>query len=324
MAITTKDIAKMCGVSRATVDRALKGKAQIKEETKVKILQIAKEYDYRPDILARSLVKGKSMSIGVVVFDIYNEYFTEMLSSIQSQASERGYFVYYTFSGKNQKNEIMLINSLIDRRADGIIVCPINKSEVFNDHFKNVKIPIVTIGNRISGNWNFVGINDRETVSHGLSYILSKGYERVIFVCPPYEKRFTENIYAQEERVAGFMDYFAGMDSKIESALITHKNYVEELKETLSQGNKKTAVFCSSDTYALELLKHIKVSQTVGFMGFDNVSMLEYITPKLTTIDISIQEQAVTAVDTLINLIQGIDMPFVQFAKHRITSGDTL
>src|SRR5690554_6695584 len=83
MGIISKDIAKICGVSRGTVDRALNNKPRIKPETKERILKTAKELGYRPDLLARSLVKGKTMSLGVVVFDVRNRYFAQLLNSIE-------------------------------------------------------------------------------------------------------------------------------------------------------------------------------------------------------------------------------------------------
>ena len=79
MAITTKDLAQLCGVSRTTIHRALNGTGRIKPETKEMILQVAKEHGYRPDLLATGLAKGQTYNIGVVVLDVKNRYFAQML-----------------------------------------------------------------------------------------------------------------------------------------------------------------------------------------------------------------------------------------------------
>ena len=96
MAITTKDLAQLCGVSRTTIHRALNGTGRIKPETKEMILQVAKEHGYRPDLLATGLAKGQTYNIGVVVLDVKNRYFAQMLSTISTEAYARGYGVNIT------------------------------------------------------------------------------------------------------------------------------------------------------------------------------------------------------------------------------------
>ena len=88
MGVTTNDIARICQVSRTTVLRALNNKGRISKTTREKILQTAKDLGYRPDLLARGLVKGRTMNIGVVVFDVKNQYFAQMLSAIEGKAQE--------------------------------------------------------------------------------------------------------------------------------------------------------------------------------------------------------------------------------------------
>ena len=99
MAITTKDLAQLCGVSRTTIHRALNGTGRIKPETKEMILQVAKEHGYRPDLLATGLAKGQTYNIGVVVLDVKNRYFAQMLSTISTEAYARGYGVNITLHG---------------------------------------------------------------------------------------------------------------------------------------------------------------------------------------------------------------------------------
>ena len=180
MAVTTKDIAKACGISRGTVDRALNDRGRINQETKEKILRVAKEMGYRPDLLARSLVKGKTMSIGVVVFDILNRYFAQMVNSIEMKAKSKGYFVNITLQEKDPEMEIQLINSLVDRRMDGIILCPVNKGIKFTKFIESLPIPVVVIGNMVSPSVPFIGIDERKAASDATNLIVSKCYERIV------------------------------------------------------------------------------------------------------------------------------------------------
>lgn len=93
MAVTAKDVAEACGVSRITVNRALSGNENVKPETREKILKKAQEMGYVPNLIARSLVNGKSKMIGIVISDIKNLYFSEIVDAITRQARARGYMV---------------------------------------------------------------------------------------------------------------------------------------------------------------------------------------------------------------------------------------
>ncbi len=119
MAITTKDLAQLCGVSRTTIHRALNGTGRIKPETKEMILQVAKEHGYRPDLLATGLAKGQTYNIGVVVLDVKNRYFAQMLSTISTEAYARGYGVNITLHGGDAGTEREQLTRLADYRLTG-------------------------------------------------------------------------------------------------------------------------------------------------------------------------------------------------------------
>ena len=127
MGITTKDLAQLCGVSRTTVHRALYGGGRIHPDTKEMILRVAKEHDYRPDLLARGLVKGRTYYIGVVVMDVRNRYFAGMLSAIGREAAQHGYNINITLHDNNRKFEQDQLTRLSSYRMDGIILSSVNE-----------------------------------------------------------------------------------------------------------------------------------------------------------------------------------------------------
>ena len=185
MGVTTNDIARICQVSRTTVIRALNNQGRISKETKDRIVKTAEELGYRPDLLARGLVKGKTMYIGVVVFDVKNQYFAQMLSAIETEAQTRGYCVNITLHGKNREKEVDLIRKLVDYHVDGLILSPVNKGEHFNKFLKSLDTPLIVIGNKVSDEIPFVGIDERRAAREATDKILDSDYERVVFVCPP-------------------------------------------------------------------------------------------------------------------------------------------
>ena len=134
MGITTKDLAQICGVSRTTVHRALHdGAGRINPDTREMILRVAKENDYRPDLLARGLVKGQTFNIGVVVLDVKSRYFAELLSIIGAEAGKQGYFVNITLHDNDKDTEKSQLTRLADYHVDGIIVSSVNEG----DEYKN-------------------------------------------------------------------------------------------------------------------------------------------------------------------------------------------
>lgn len=328
MAVTSKDIAKACGVSRGTVDRALNNKGRISHETKEKILRVAEEMGYRPDLLARSLVKGRTMSIGVVVFDILNRYFAQMVNAIEKEAKKNGYFVNITLQEKDPDMEIQLINSLVDRRMDGIILCPVNKGSNFAKFIKNLPIPVVVIGNLISRSIPFIGIDERKAASDATKLIVSKKYERIVFVCPPLADSKKENVYSHAQRLKGFLDVMQKRND-IEHTVIDYWNYFNGIHRILEKNDKRTALFCSSDTFALDIMKYLrsvgkKVPQDCGVMGFDCIDTLGYVTPTLATVFNPVEKIGVKAVENIIRLIEKEPIESFFLLEHKMVEGESI
>ena len=297
MGITTKDLAQICGVSRTTVHRALHdGAGRIHPDTREMILRVAKENDYRPDLLARGLVKGQTFNIGVVVLDVKSRYFAELLSIIGAEAGKQGYFVNITLHDNDKETEKSQLTRLADYHVDGIIVSSVNEGEAY----------LVSVDNKIADGIPFVGIDQRRAMIDATTRVIEKKYEKLIFVCPPMEDAGKRNIYVHKERLQGFqetIDKFKGM----EILYLPDWNYLEHVENALD-GSKKTAFVCSADEFALEVMKRLKktgkrAGTDYGIIGFDNIDILDYVTPRLTTISNSVAKVAETAVALLFELI---------------------
>ncbi|MFR3823862.1 MAG: LacI family DNA-binding transcriptional regulator [Hungatella hathewayi] len=324
MGVTTNDIARICQVSRTTVIRALNNQGRISKETKDRIVKTAEELGYRPDLLARGLVKGKTMYIGVVVFDVKNQYFAQMLSAIEAEAQTRGYCVNITLHGKNREKEIDLIRKLVDYHVDGLILSPVNKGEHFNNFLKSLDTPLIVIGNKVSDEIPFVGIDERRAAKEATDKILDSGYERVVFVCPPLGESREGNNYTHEQRLDGFGgnggrsgggDYKFGIDEK-EAASFWNNDC-------------NTAFFCSGDIYAMDIMKHLKscgkqAPRDYGIMGFDDIELLEYLSPRLSTIYNSVEEVAKRAVELLFDEMEGRKIAMETYERYRLVQGETL
>lgn len=328
MGVTTNDIARICQVSRTTVIRALNDQGRISEKTKARILQTAKDLGYRPDLLARGLVKGRTMYIGVVVFDVKNQYFAQMLSAIESRAQEEGYCVNITLHDKDEQKEMELIRRLTDYRVDGLLLSPVNEGEEFAGFLKSLGIPLVIIGNKVADGLPFVGIREREAAREAVGRIRKAGYKRIFFVCPPLGGTNEGNIYSHKERLAGFQDMLLE-NPDLKGELLDTYAYVEKAVKIVKESQEKPAFFCSGDVYALELMKELKreglkAPRDYGIMGFDDIEFLDYITPRLSTIYNSVEEVSKKAVELLVRQMRGETVPEDSYEDYRIREGETL
>lgn len=326
MAITTKDLAKICGVSRATITRALYG-GSIKEETKVKILEAAEQYGYQPDLLARSLVKGRSMTIGIIVVDLKNQYFPEMINAMENRAKESGYMLNITLHENNKKTELQLIQALESHRVDGLIISPVNKGESFKTMLKQLRMPVVMIGNRIGYDIPSVGIDEVRSGIEATEHILSKGYRNIVFVVPPLKDEEGMKNIGHEQRLEG---YEAAMkDAGLKSQVIYGRDYREQALEHMRLAKEKPAYLCSGDLYAgtvMECLSRYQYvpAQDYGIMGYDYLEIFQNWMYRLSTVNNFIEQIGYEAVTLLLKLIEesgpaeDIEIPF------RIIEGNTL
>ena len=330
MAITVNQIAEKCGVSRTTVLRALNGKGSVGKETKEKILSVAKQYNYRPNLLARSLNHGRTMSLGVVTINVENMHFVQSLNVINKEADKRGYFTNIVVCDESLEWEKKLIQGLADRQMDGILMSPINKGKQFEEFLLSLHLPIVCIGNQVSDSITTVQVNEMEATIEAVELILSKGYQRIIFVCPPLEVQKEQNIYVHEQRLLGFQTAVKKYPELIAS-VIGKQNYLSAVEQEIQNcSDKKIAFLCSGDSYALDIMrwasqKGLSVPKDFGLMGFDDINVLEFISPKLTTVSTNLEGVAKTAVSELIQQIESKEYcPKSIFLNYKILDRETL
>ena len=296
--ITTTQLARICGVSQGTVDRALHNRGGINPKTRERILEIAKEYDYCPNIQMGD--QANSMLIGVVLFDLYNEYFSKLAMSLVDEARKFGYSIIFQFSEKEEKNEKKALEYFDYIGVDGIVLFSVGSD---NDEYKNylysLKKPIVLIGNRLF-DLPFVGIDD-EKAMYDLSQIIAKNVhsDNILYFAPALKKQL-HSINAQRLRLNGF----------VQAMKISDKSYriVTNVEELSNSGG----IVCATDYYALQALKHLGYPKDVQIAGFDNVSMLKNITVRV----LSVEYSTVKIAEESINYILG--RKYTSKVEHRL------
>lgn len=329
MAITVNQIAEQCGVSRTTVLRALNG-GSVAKDTKERILQVAKDNNYRPNLLARSLNHGRTMSLGVVTINIENMYFVQSLNTINKEADKRGYFTNIVVCDDSLEWEKKLIQGLAERQMEGILINPINKGKEFEEFLLSMHVPVVCIGNQVSEKITTVQVNEMAATMDAVKHIVAKGYEKIVFICPPIEMKEEKNTYTHEQRELGFKSAM-GIYSDVEMHIIGKSNFLKEVQDICRKEiDRKTAFLCSGDSYALMIMQWAanegyEIPKDFGLMGFDDISVLQYISPKLTTVSTNVEGVASTAVVELIQQIESEEYaPKTIYLNHKILDRDTL
>jgi LacI family transcriptional regulator len=285
--ITTTQLARICGVSQGTVDRALHNRDGINPETRARILEIAKEYDYRPNIQMDN--QAGSMLIGVVLFDLFNEYFSKLAMSLVKEARKFGYSIIFQFSGKEEKNEKKALEYFDYIGVDGIVLFSVGSdNEEYKNYLYSLKKPIVLIGNKLF-DLPFVGIDDMKAMSDLSRKFAENMPSGDILYFAPVLKKQLHSSNAQRMRLAGFVQAMKTL--KKSYRIVTD---VEELSNC-------AGIICATDYYVLQALKHLGNPKNVHIAGFDNISVLKDIPVRVLSVEYSTDKIA----EETINYILG-------------------
>ncbi len=313
--ITVKDLARICGVSIGTIDRAINDRPNIKPATKEMVLAAAKEHGFVKNQNALMLSKGRSSLIGVIIPDLETEFLTSLITGIEARAAERGCSAIIMLSRWDCARELECAKRMRAMNIAGLIVLSVMRDVSYYRELESVGVSVIAVGNR-ADSLPFVGIDDAAAMKAGTEYVLSRGWERLIYVAPMLEKGKYQNISAQSERLRGFNE--AVRLSSVEACVLGTKAEYNELFPHLSERSpdKRTAVICPTDVYTLRALPLLKLGY--GLLCFDRLPLLATLFPKLAGITCPTEETAKRAVDALLDGVQG-DL-LLPFELHRAGS----
>lgn len=320
--ITVKDLARLCKVSIGTVDRAINDRGGINPETRRKILETAEEYGFVKNQNAQSLSSGRSKLLGVIMTNLKNEFLTTLLSAIEAEAALCGYSAIIMLSNYSPERELECVERMRAMNIAGLIVFPVISDPSHYRRMIKLGTPVITVGNQIEG-IPYVGIDDFDAMKRGTEFVLSRGYERLIYVSPLLEKSVTQNISAQLLRRDGFLEAAEG---KAELRMIDcydkYSELLSELKEARSDSeDKKTALICTSDAYTIACLP--LVGKRLGIMGFDRLTTIGTLIPSLAGIVYPAAEIGKAAVRLMLKVDRDAPMQKILF-ESEVFGGETV
>ncbi len=290
MSVSIYDIAKKAGVSPSTVSRALEDHPRIGAATRKRIQELAREMNYIPSTVAKSLATNKTWTIGMVLATISDPFMGRVVEGVEQIALEAGFNVFISTSQNDRQREIAVIETLQKRRVDGIIVIASHLFDRSPRFFEHSKVPIVVINEQNPGkNMHFVAVDDVRGARLAVEHLIALGHRRIGYVSIP--NRPQSNQY----RFKGYQDALEAADIAVDPALIFSSHAIEDharageasLEPLLAAG--ASAAFCYNDTSAIGLLaachkRGISVPGALSIIGFDDIDMAPYTMPQLTTI----------------------------------------
>ena len=292
MKATRTDVAKLAGVSTATVSNVLNKSDKVKEETMVRVLDAMARLNYQPNMIARSLATRRTMQIGIVLDDIRNPYYGEIIQHFESMARKNGYFVNICVGTENLDD---YWDNFISRGLDGAFVTALpyryNMEKLY--HLLENDIKLVVSGN-INTDFRRISSIENDYVTamgQAVDYLAGLGHEDIAYLSGLGRE------LSCDLRCSAYLEHMEKLglpcgdglliDGKFPYATNVQAGY-DQAKRLLETGKRFTAAICGNDLMALGAMrafqeKGLRIPEDVSIMGFDGIAMDRYITPSLTT-----------------------------------------
>ena len=311
--LTLKDIAKSFGVSISTVSKALNNSDEISEVTRLRIQKYAKMRNYKPNLNALSLKQSKTRTIGIIIPDMLDYFFAQVLKGIEKVALEHDYKVIICISNESYTKEIEIIEMLSYGSVDGFIVSISEETEIKKDfkHFETAidfGLPVVMF-DRVAENLDCdkVITNNSQAATDAVEKLVADGCKNIGFVSS------TNHLKSSEDMLNG---YLKGLEVK---NLPTNKNLIVNTKEdhyskyedilTPLFDNPIDAVIATSESLAVAAMKiaqkkEMKVPEEFSIIGFSNGILARHSNPKLTTISQHGETMGIEAVNMILDKLE--------------------
>jgi len=284
------DIAKHLNISVSTVSRVINGKDRVSDETREKVLKAIKEFNYSPNEIARSLRNRSSMTIGIIVPDISNEFFALLSKGAEAVAKNNGYLLILCNSDYEENMEKEYLNMLNQKQVDGIIIATVCKDEEYFDRILNSSIPAVFVDNlpQIKRNFNFVTIDNEKAAYDLTRHLIDSGYKDISIITGKLQEtsafeRLDGWKRAMNENGLKINNDFVGIgDFKIDSGY-------KIMKKMLEQNKKPQALLAANNNMAYGAVKAIREKglsvpediYVVCFDATDNTGLMSIQLPSM-------------------------------------------
>lgn len=307
---TSRDVATRAGVSQPTVSLVLSRNptARVAPATRERVLRAAEELGYRPNVIARSLVRRRSYALGVIVPDLANQFFSDVVSGAERVAIDAGYAVFLCEQRDTPLEKHL--EALVARQIDGVIIDAAGAGTVPESAFEGLNVVLI---DEPSDRWPGVASDAEEAGRLAGEHLLRLGHRRIAFVGP------AADVHGFRMRERGFMRVLreAGVSPRSEwvrRAPSTLDGGQSAMRALLSLAERPTATFCANDLLALGAHKActqvgVSVPRAMSLVGCDDIAFAQLVTPELTTVAVPARELGARAARLLVRGLEGVAAP---------------
>ncbi|MCL5771997.1 MAG: LacI family transcriptional regulator [Actinobacteria bacterium] len=288
---TIEDVAKKAKVSIATVSRVINKKDKVSKKTTARIESVIEELDYQPSFIARGLSIRKTFTIGVIMEDVVNPFFSQIVKGIGEVLQNNGYFMLLTNSEFNSNNEKKLTQLLIKQNVDGIIIAPINNDSESLRILKENEVLFFAVNCRADINgFDYISTDNLLGGYIGTKYLIEQGYEKIMYI------RGTDD-QPSLDKLEGFKKAIIESGLKVKDQIIIGKaKTYDDGKRIIENFIKKNgiksipeAIFTANDHSALGVMRvlndfNLRIPQDISILGYDDIDESGLMNISLSTI----------------------------------------
>jgi LacI family transcriptional regulator len=322
--ITSKDIAEELGISRSVVSFVLNGKnkeMRISDELTKKVLDLVETRNYQTNHIAKSLKTGKTHTIGLIVADIANPFFSKIASEIEKEVRKKGYSVFFCSSNENKKNFSFQLENFINRQVDGLILIPPIKSDKILALLGSQNIPFV-IMDRVFQNLgaNSVNINNHKAAYDATTRLINNGRKKVALI------NLNNELITMSNRTNGYLEAIAdnGMEANPDLLQqLKYSNVAEHVNEAVNKviSNNADAIIFTTNKLGIQGVQAIsnmgkRIPEDIAVISFDDTTAYDVAKTSITAIKQPIEQMSKEAVRIL---MKSIDKSDVEIAPEYVT-----
>lgn len=308
--VTIKEVAKYAGVSPSTVSRVLNNYPFIKPDKKVKVEEAIKQLQFEPNEIARSMITKKTKTIGLIVDDISNPFFSETSRFIINKARQSGYevLIYDTNGEEELKHTLKFLSN---KNVSGIIVGSVSRFEQKHEEIVDESIPIVYFNRKPEQTNLFsVTMDNKKASKMAIAHLVQKGHSKIAFIGGPFEYS------TYYDRYIGYYEAIIEFGLELNEDIIsretpTSENIQKFVAKVLNDKDRPTAIIATTDQIAITVLDAVvqnncQVPADVAVIGFDNIAISSNPYIGLTTVSQQKRQMVETALNTLLHLIEDV------------------
>ena len=302
------EIARRANVSTATVSRTLNQSGPVKAATARKVWRAVTALNYYPNSHARTLVSGRSRLIGLIVSDITNPFFPELIRTFEDLAAQKQYDLLLTSTNYDTSRMTACLRRMLERKVDGVAMMTSEMDMSLIKELSKRSVPIVFMDvGQMGPRMSHVSIDYGNGIRQAVDHVASLGHKNIGFITGPLDLHSART--RRQALVDGMRHHQIALDPKlVREGTHTAEGGEKAMKELLKPAKLPTAVVCSNDWTAIGALHALhaaglRVPEDVSLVGFDDIPLTSYTTPTLTTVRMSARDVGSTAFQALFSLI---------------------